>query len=458
MNPLSRPRVAQPLVRWSQQPYLRPITHFIQSSSAGGILLMMCAILALVWANSPFDEGYFALWQTVVTVGGGPLVISKPLLLWINDGLMALFFFVVGLEIKREVLVGELSSPRNAALPLAAAIGGMVVPALIYLAFNRGTSGASGWGVPMATDIAFALGVLALLGKRVPLSLKIFVMALAIVDDLGAVMVIALFYTEKITPNALIAAGGFLAALVLLNVAGVRRPLPYTIFGIALWVAVLKSGVHATIAGVVLAMTIPATARIDLEGFIARARRILDEMSGPDAADELPEEDTVSAHELEQLCERVESPLQRLEHMLQPWVAFFIMPIFALANAGVALGGSGLSALGSPVALGVALGLVAGKLLGVLGFSVLAVKTGLAQLPSGVTWRHIFGASWLCGIGFTMSLFIANLAFDAALLDTAKIGILAASLVAGVVGFAVLRATPPETTESTVPTRELQEV
>ncbi len=227
---------------------------------------------------------------------------------------------------------------------------------------------------------------------------------------------------------------------------GQRRPLPYAVLGIALWVAVLKSGVHATIAGVVLAMTIPATARLDLQGFIARAQGILDEMREPVEADDLPEEHTVSAHELEQLCERVESPLQRLEHMLQPWVAFFIMPIFALANAGVALGGSGAGALLNPVALGVALGLVGGKLVGVLGFSWLAVKTGVAQLPSGVTWRHIFGASWLCGIGFTMSLFIANLAFDAALLDTAKIGILAASLVAGIVGFAVLRALPPSPT------------
>ncbi len=450
--------MATPPVQWAQQPYLRPITHFIQSSSAGGIILMMCAVLALAWANSPFADRYFALWQTVITVGGGSLVISKPLLLWINDGLMALFFFVVGLEIKREVLVGELSSSRSAALPFAAAIGGMVVPALTYLAFNRGTPGASGWGVPMATDIAFALGVLALLGKRVPLSLKIFVMALAIVDDLGAVLVIALFYTAEIDPGALMAAGGFLLALITLNFVGVRRAVPYAIFGIALWVAVLKSGVHATIAGVALAMTIPATARIDLEGFIGRAQRILDEMRAPVEADDLPEEHSVSAHQLEQLCERVESPLQRLEHMFQPWVAFFIMPIFALANGGVALGGSGLGALTNPIALGVALGLIAGKLVGILGFSALAVRLGVAQLPPGVTWRHIFGASWLCGIGFTMSLFIANLAFDAALLDTAKIGILAASLVAGIVGFLVLRASPQPSTQPAASAGELPQI
>lgn len=412
---------------------------------------MICALVALIWANSPFADSYHNLWKMQFTVGGAGLDLTYNLHYWINDGLMAIFFLVVGLEIKREVLVGELSSPRNAALPLAAALGGMVAPALIYLAFNFGTPAVRGWGVPMATDIAFALGVLALLGKRVPLALKIFVMALAIVDDLGAVLVIAMFYTAQINSGAMVAAGAFLGALVLCNLAGLRRPMPYMLLGVCLWVAVLKSGVHATIAGVLLAMTIPATARLDLEAFGARAQGILDHMRGPTAAGDLPEEAGVSAHELELLCEKVESPLQRLEHALHPWVSFFIMPIFALANAGVALGGSGVAALMSPVALGVAVGLLAGKLIGVLGFSFLAVKMGVAHLPLGVTWRHLFGASLLCGIGFTMSLFIANLAFDPADLDYAKIGILAASAIAGIGGYLVLRSAPAaiETPEAT---------
>ncbi|MDX1420166.1 MAG: Na+/H+ antiporter NhaA [Rubricoccaceae bacterium] len=423
----------------------RAFLSFFQTSAAGGIVLLACAAVALVWANSPLADAYFALWETYLTVGGGPLVIEKPLLLWINDGLMALFFFVVGLEIKREVLVGELSNPRQAALALAGAVGGMVVPAGLYLAVNIDDPlRVAGWGVPMATDIAFALGVLALLGSRVPLALKVFLTALAIVDDLGAVLVIALFYTDAIALGALGAAAGFFVVLVVLNRMGVQWTPIYALLGIALWVAMLKSGVHATVAGVLVALTIPASRRIDAPGFLEEARALLAQFSeGLKPGRVAPtNEQREAVHALEQACEKVETPLQRLEHDLHGVVAFFVMPVFALANAGVALGGGGL--VSDPAALGIILGLVVGKPLGVFGLAWLSVRLGLAQQPSDVTWSQLFGVSLLTGIGFTMSIFIANLAYDsAALLDSAKLGILLASFVAGVVGYVLLRRSVP---------------
>lgn len=416
---------------------LRPFQTFFRLESASGILLLAAAVAALIWSNSPAGESYFRLWQTVGTAGLGALVITKPLLLWINDGLMAIFFFVVGLEIKREVLVGELASPKKAALSVAAAIGGMALPAAIYAAINAGGPGAGGWGIPMATDIAFALGVLALLGSRVPLPLKVFVTAVAIVDDLGAVLVIALFYTEKLSPGILALGAGFVVVLALLNRAGVRRTWPYALIGAAVWVAFLKSGVHATIAGVLVAMTIPARRRIDAPQFLERAERLLGEFRD----DTVPGQSEPTAdqrdamHSLEQATEQLGTPLARLEHALHPWVAFFIMPVFALANAGVAIEGSLTATLGTPVSLGIMLGLFAGKQAGVLGAAWLAVKAGVAALPDGVGWRQLWGVSLLCGIGFTMSLFIAGLAFaDPALLDSAKVGILAGSLISGVAG------------------------
>ena len=425
---------------------LRPFQTFFKLEAAGGILLLVCAAAALILANSPPAETYFGLWQTLVTVGAGSFVIAKPLLLWINDGLMAIFFFVIGLEIKREVLVGELSSPKKAALPLAAALGGMVVPALIYLAFNAGTDTALGWGIPMATDIAFALGVLALLGTRAPLALKIFLTALAIVDDLGAVLVIAFFYTAELSWISLALGGVFLLALIVANRAGVRRTWIYVVLGLALWVAFLKSGVHATIAGVLLAMTIPARRRIDADAFLLRGLKLLDTFaSGVKPGEVEPTADQRDAvHSLEVACEAVETPLARMEHALHPWVAFAIMPIFAFANAGVALGGDVGAALGASVSLGVILGLFFGKQIGVTAFSWLAVRLGWAVLPEGVGWRQVYGVSLLTGIGFTMSLFIANLAFDdPAVLDQAKIGIFAASLLSGVLGWVLLRRSAP---------------
>jgi Na+:H+ antiporter, NhaA family len=422
---------------------LRPVQRFIELEAASSLLLLFCAVVALVWANSRFADAYFHLWETPVGITVGGWSLTETLHHWINDGLMAIFFFVIGLEIKREVLVGELASPRRAALPLAAALGGMIVPAAIYSAFNAGSPALRGWGIPMATDIAFALGVLTLLGSRAPLALKVFLTALAIVDDLGAVLVIALFYTSELSTTALGFALLLLAAMVGLNRGGVRHPLAYLLLGIALWLAVLKSGVHATVAGVLAALTIPAWQRIDAGRFAQHARATLDsfEAGGERGEERLANEQQSAVEELEDACEAVQSPLARLEHSLHDWVVFFIMPVFALANAGVQLTGGIGSALLSPVALGIVLGLFLGKQVGVLAFAWLSVRLRLAALPESVSWRQLYGVSVLCGIGFTMSLFIANLAFlaDHETLDVAKTATLTGSLISGVVGFLLLR-------------------
>jgi Na+:H+ antiporter, NhaA family len=417
---------------------IRPFQRFFETEAASGILLLASAAAAVLWANSPQADAYFRLWGASLTVAVGPAALTKPLLLWINDGLMAVFFFVIGLELKREVLTGELSAPRQAALAVAAAAGGMLVPAGIYALLNSGGAGAAGWGIPMATDIAFVLGVLALLGPRVPLALKVFLTAVAIVDDLGAVLVIALFYTADLSLAALGAAAAILATLLLLNRAGVRRTAPYALLGIALWAAVLASGVHATVAGVLLALTIPARRLVDAPEFLRQGEILLAEFrknSRPGAAE--PTED--QRHALLSLtvaAGRLETPLQRLEHALHPWVAYFIVPVFALANAGVTLGAEAAATLADPIALGVVLGLLLGKQLGVVAFAMLATRLGL---PGGVSWLQIWGMGLLSGIGFTMSLFIAGLAFeDPALLDRAKIGILAGSLLSAVAGATVL--------------------
>jgi len=421
---------------------LRTFQEFLHLEAAGGIVLLVATASALVWANSPWAPAYTSLWDTPVMIGIGGFGIVKPLYLWVNDGLMTVFFFVVGLEIKREVLVGELASARRAALPAAAALGGMLVPAAIYLALNLDGPGSQGWGVPMATDIAFAVGVLALLGDRVPLGLKVFLTALAIVDDLGAVLVIALFYTSKLDTVALGVGFGIFAAMVILSIAGVRRVGLYGLLGVALWVAFLKSGIHATLAGVLAAIAIPSTARIHTGRFRSRSRELLDRFevldTDPDTHRLTVEQQEV-AFGLSTLIEHVESPLQRLEHALLPWVTFAIMPLFALANAGVRLDARLGDAVRHPVTLGIMLGLVIGKLVGVVGFAWLATTSGLAELPAGATWRQVAGVGALAGIGFTMSLFIASLAFgDSPLLAHAKVGILGASLTAGILGSLLL--------------------
>ncbi|MEM9996171.1 MAG: Na+/H+ antiporter NhaA [Bacteroidota bacterium] len=444
---------------------MRPIQGFMQNAAAGGIVLLVCAVLALVWANSPLADAYLYLFGSEkgesltlslgiapATLGGSEaLYISKPLILWINDGLMALFFFLIGLEIKREVLAGELKSPKKAALALSAAVGGMVAPAAFYVAVNWGEPTLGGWGVPMATDIAFALGVLALLGSRAPLALKIFLTALAIVDDLGAVMVIALFYTAELNLNALMLGFGFFAVMLVMNRLGVMRTAVYVVLGLALWVCFLKSGVHATIGGVLAALAIPATRRLDAPGFLKKAEYYLKEIreDAQPGTQLMTADQRDAVHALETISKAADAPLTRFEHALHGWIAFFVMPVFALANAGVAIPSDFGALLASPVMLGIVLGLVVGKQIGVFGFAYAAVKLGIASLPSGVTWKQVYGVSLLTGIGFTMSIFIANLAFvDAADLDAAKLAILIASTISGVAGYLLLRSssgTPADT-------------
>jgi NhaA family Na+:H+ antiporter len=421
---------------------MRPIQAFTRLEAAGGILLIVCTIVALVWANSPWAASYFHLWHINVTFGFGGAQLSEELHFWINDGLMAVFFLLVGLEIKREALVGELASFQKAALPIAAALGGLLLPAGLYTLLNHTGPGAAGWGIPMATDIAFALGVLALLGDRVPASLKVFLAALAIADDIGAVLVIALFYTAHISWISLAVAGAFFVALIAMNRVGVRHPLIYAVLGIGLWLAFLQSGIHATVAGVLLALTIPARQRIDVRAFLARSENALDEIRRAEDAGEVVEAIAAKGHAIERLvsdCERVESPMLRFEHSLVPWSKHVIMPIFALSNAGVALGSGAVGALVHPISLGVICGLMVGKPIGIVAFSWLGTRSGVASLPTGVNWRQILGVGMLGGIGFTMSLFVANLAFGATdTLEIAKVGILAASLISGIAGALVL--------------------
>ena len=413
-----------------------PFTRFARMEAAGGILLLVATAAALFWANSRWEHSYHEIWFTQATITLGSVSLSETRHEWVNDGLMSIFFFLVGLEIKRELLIGELSSFRQAAFPFMAAIGGSIVPAVIYFALNKGGTGANGWGIPMATDIAFALGVLALLGSRVPVALKVFVAALAIVDDIFGVLVIALFYTQHISIWALTLAFVGVAVSFTANWMGIRSPAVYAVIGVCVWLAVLNSGVHATIAGILLAFTIPAQNSLDKAEFLHQSRSLLDQFEAHDLNSAHAHH---AIHLLEQKCEMIESPLHRIEHALQPWVAFVIMPIFAFANAGVPILGRMGAAVTNPVTLGVLFGLLLGKPLGITLFARLAALTGLGSRPASVTWGEIFGASWLCGIGFTMSLFIASLALgDGALLDMSKIGTLAASIAAGCIGSALL--------------------
>lgn len=410
--------------------------EFIRSSTSGGIVLLVCTVLALLWANSSYAHTYFALWENHLTIGVGDFVLSKTLHHWINDGLMVIFFFMVGLEIKREILVGELASIRKAMLPILAAVGGMIGPALIYFLFNVGTPEISGWGVPMATDIAFALGVLALVGDRVPTGLKVFLAALAIVDDMGAVLVIALFYTNELSLTMLLVGAGIILLLLLANRLNIRSTAVYIVLGIGLWFCFLKSGVHTTVAGVLLAMTIPVSSKIDKTKFLLESKNALDKLENNDT----PPTDNELIDTVAMLSEEVRSPLHRFEHALQPYVAFIIMPVFAIANAGVHLQADLFSLLLSPVALGTGLGLIVGKQIGIFATTWFAAKLKIASLPTGVTWKMIYAITWLCAIGFTMALFIASLAFDNShTLDIAKIAILLASTIAGTVGLLLLK-------------------
>ncbi|MES3033012.1 MAG: Na+/H+ antiporter NhaA [Gemmatimonadota bacterium] len=417
----------------------RPIRQFTEWQAGGGVMLLLAAAIAMGIANSQWHAPVEAFWETPLTIGFGASRFELSLRAWISDGLMAIFFLLVGLEIKSEMLVGELSTVRSASLPLAAALGGMLVPALIYTALNRGTAGAPGWGIPTATDIAFALGVLALLGSRVPAALTVFLAALAIADDLGAVLIISLFYGHAPDPTYLLLAAAVLALLVAANVAGVAWVSVYALLGLLLWYCVLRSGVHSTVAGVLLALTVPARSRIEPARFEAEARERLDDFAVATGADDRPvlsnggQQRALAA--IEEATEDAQPPLAHLRHILHVPVSFWIMPLFALANAGVPLGGAdaGVSLVG-PVSIGVTLGLVLGKPLGILLATWIATRLG-ATLPSGASWATIAGVAVLAGIGFTMSLFVAGLAFPgSALLAQAKLGIVLASVVAGLIG------------------------
>jgi NhaA family Na+:H+ antiporter len=425
---------------------MSPFQRFAADEASGGILLLACTIAALIWVNSTFEHSYGGVWDSHLTIGFRHFLLDEPLHFWINDALMAVFFFVVGLEIKRSILLGELASVKRAALPVIAAVGGMIVPAAFYIALNAGGEGADGWVIPMSTDIAFSLGVVALLGSRVPVALKLFLTAFAIVDDIGAVVVIAIFFTETIHWVNLAVGGGLLIALVMMNVIGLRSPIIYAIVGIVVWVSFFKSGMHPTVAGVMIAMTIPLKVRINPEQFVEQGRALLHEFvsegnPGPRRGDLAltTVKQRAALEELEIVAREVESPLQRLEHSLHPIVAFGIMPLFALANAGVLLKGDALALLTTPVSMGIILGLVIGKPLGIGLFSWLAVRSGMAFMPQGVTWRQIIGVACLGGVGFTMSIFVSGLAFeDAALITESKLGILVASVIAGLVGYLLL--------------------
>ncbi|WP_206997080.1 Na+/H+ antiporter NhaA [Trinickia mobilis] len=377
------------------------ITDFLRLESAGGLLLAATAALALICSNTPLRVAYDELLKIPVEVRFGSFALAKPLLLWINDGLMAIFFLLVGLEVKREVIEGELSTPAQVVLPVVAGLGGMLVPALVFYAVNRESGAAlNGWAIPTATDIAFALGILSLLGDRVPVSLKIFLTAVAIADDLGAIVIIALFYTEDLSLSMLLFAAVAIALLIALNRFKVTRIAPYMIIGVILWVFVLKSGVHATLAGVAAAFAVPLKTT-DVEGH---------------------------------------APLHRLEHNLHSWVAFGVLPVFAFANAGVSFTGITLAALAEPLPLGIAAGLFAGKFVGVFGASAALIGLGLGKLPAGASWPQLAGAAALCGVGFTMSLFIGSLAFEGPEYFTPiRLGVIAGSLLAGITGYLLLR-------------------
>ncbi|MCA9829227.1 MAG: Na+/H+ antiporter NhaA [Dehalococcoidia bacterium] len=417
---------------------VRPAQEFLARETAGGFAILAAAVVAFVWANSPWSEQYFDLWHSKVTLETGLLTLDEDLGHLVNDGLMAIFFFMIGLETKRELLHGELAGFRKAALPVSAAIGGLVLPALIFTAFNAGGDGARGWGIPMATDIAFAVAVLALLGRRAPFPLKVFLLALAVADDLGAIAVIAVFYSDGISVEALMYAGLVLAVILVVRQFGVRRLDVYTLLGALFWVAVLESGIHATIAGVLLAFLTPSRPKQDVEKFRAEADLFLDAFDKNRGDSDAQQ---VVLHEFEAAVRRSEAPLERLEHLIHPWVVFAIVPIFALANAGVEVTSEAFEgAIQSRVTYGVMLGLVLGKPIGIFLATWIAVRSGLAALPNGVSYAHILGVGMIAGLGFTVSLFVTDLAFDDALLiDEAKLGILAGSIIAGVAGLVFLR-------------------
>jgi Na+:H+ antiporter, NhaA family len=407
---------------------IAPLREFLQTESAGGVILVVAALVALVWANSPWEESYHDLWDTQLAVNLGDRTLDLDLREWINEGLMTIFFFVVGLEIKRELIEGELRGARRAALPAVGALGGMVVSAAIYAAINAGGAGAEGWGIPMATDIAMAVGIASLLGSRVAPSLKLYLLALAIVDDIGTIAVIAIFYTDDIDVDSVLIAMGLMLVLVVMRMLGVRTTLLPLVVGLGLWLAFHESGIHATITGVILGLMAPTQPHIQ--------RELVDENVLIDLTS------VAAARETATLARHSVSVVEWLEHVLHPWTSFVIVPVFALANAGVTISADAVSdAVTSPIALGVVLGRVVGKLVGITGFTWLAVRLRVGVLPPGASWRGIAGVAGLAGIPFTVAIFVTDVAFDdVALQDEAKIGILAAAIIAGVIGAGILAA------------------
>lgn len=420
------------------------IGNFIKEESIGGFLLIFVTIVALIWANSGFHETYHYIWHDLqVGFMFGDFSVDTSIQHWINDGLMALFFFTIGLEIKREVLAGELSTMKKASLPIFAAIGGMIVPALIYVIINfDNPDNIKGWGIPMATDIAFALGLMTLLGKRVNINLKIFLTALAIADDLGAIMIIAVFYTESIDLMELLNAAFFMGILIVANRIGVRRATFYAVVGgLGVWTSFMYSGVHATIAGVLIALTIPVKPKINEQTYIDKLYQLIGKFRKTESNDSslLTKQQSNLLSDIEKLSDDAHTPLQKLEHSLHPIVAYFILPLFALSNAGIHIEGNIFTLLFHPISLGIIGGLLFGKFLGITLFSKVAVMFKWAKLPEGVTWRQIYGVSFLAGIGFTMSIFIADLAFVSEThVQIAKVGIIADSVLAAIIGMAIL--------------------
>lgn len=426
--------------------FLLPIRKFIERRTSVGLVLILSAILASITANSPLAHDYFSLWEQQVHIGFGNFVIRKSLLHWINDGLMSIFFFVIGLELKREIMQGALSTVRRAFLPVAAALGGMIFPAIIFFIFNHNSPTLAGWGIPIATDIAFALGILYLVGDRVPLSLKIFLTAIAVADDIGAVFVIAIFYSTEISLQNLILGGFFLLVLLGANYIGVRNSLFYAITGIGgMWLAILLSGIHPTIAAVIAAFTIPTSKRIDTPLFLRKIRlltcNIRKQLSltteNPEKAEE---EISESIGKFSSLTNDAIAPLQRIENSLLPFVNFVILPLFAFANAGITFDSGFLKFYQTPVTLGIFLGLLLGKFIGIVLFTRLMIYFKLSSLPKHVTWKHIYGVGLLGAIGFTMSLFITELAYEHEVyLAQAKVGIFSASVIAGALGYFYLK-------------------
>lgn len=430
-----------------------PINNFIKLETSSSIILFTATLAALILANSALSETYLNFWQNNVTFSLPGFELSKPVLKWINDGLMAIFFFLIGLEIKREILSGELSQLKKASLPFFAAIGGMVVPATFFALLNKGNAGTEGWGIPMAADIAFTLGILKLLGNRVPSGLKIFLMAFAIIDDLGAVLVIAFFYSSNLIWSNIIIGLIIVVVLFLLSKFNYYSKYFFFIAGIIVWVLFLKSGIHATIAGVLMALTIPLKRKIDTRSFYNKGKDILDgflnECKSQEERTVLNHKQLLAIDELEELTEKTASPLQYHEHQLHGWVSYLIMPLFAFANAGVAFSFSGDTNIA--LSLNIAISMVFGNFIGIFLFSWISIKLNLSVLPENVNMKQMIGISFLGGLGFTMSLFINSLAFtDPILIDSAKMGILFGSLIAGILGYLIIRITIKEQKKGTV--------